>query len=212
MADPTNARPDRSGSVDDAVARTRVGRAPDGTFGEDLQRWIDIWTNHPGRPGTLAERTRMALTHNEILATGLFRLSTRMRRRGIPVVPMLLRRLNITLFGLDMVPGTPVGGGLYIPHTVGTVVMAQKIGRNATLVSNVTIGMRNTVEFPVIGDDVYVGAGARVIGAVTIADGAVIGANAVVIADVPPGALAVGVPARIVPRSKKRPKERTGEV
>jgi serine O-acetyltransferase len=111
-----------------------------------------------------------------------------------------LRRLNITLHGLDIVPTVPIGGGLYLPHTVGTVVMAQSIGRNVTLVSNVTIGMRHQAAFPIIGNDVYIGAGARVLGPITVGDGAVIGANAVVLCDVPPHATAVGVPARIIQR------------
>lgn len=120
------------------------------------------------------------------------------------MVPGILRRWNITLHGLDVVGGIPVGGGLYLPHSVGTVVMAQRIGRNVTLVSNVTIGMRNRPEFPIIGDDVYIGAGARILGPVTIGDGAVIGANAVVLSDVPAGATAVGVPARIIVRDRDR--------
>lgn len=180
-----------------------------GTFGEDLQRWMDKWSGHPGKRGSFMERARLLWTHQPLQATALFRLSSLCSQRGIPVLPGILQRLNLMLFGLDMVASVPVGGGLYLSHTVGTVVMAQRIGRNVTLVSNVTIGLRReptfpvtdgfiAASFPIIGDDVFIGAGARVLGPITVGDGASIGANAVVLTDVPAGASAVGVPARII--------------
>jgi serine O-acetyltransferase len=177
-----------------------------GTFRADMQRWVDLWTDHPGKPGRFLERVRLVWTHPPLRATALFRLSSLCSRRGIPLLPGILRRLNIMMYGLDIVAGIPVGGGLYMPHTVGTVVMAQRLGRNVTLVSNVTIGMRHEPTFPIICDDVFIGAGARVLGPVTIGNGASIGANAVVLTDVPPGATAVGVPARIIePGGQARP-------
>jgi serine O-acetyltransferase len=71
------------------------------------------------------------------------------------------------------------------------------MGRNCSIIAAVTIGMRNSWDFPEIGNEVFIGAGARVLGAIRIGDGAVIGANAVVISDLPAGATAVGIPARI---------------
>lgn len=178
--------------------------AVDGTFQEDLQRWADIWTSHPGRSSNLLEKIRLIWGHAPLQATALLRVATYCSRRRIPILPGLCHRLNIMLYGLDIVPGIPVGGGLYVPHPVGTAIMATSIGRNVTLVSNVTIGMRHEWRFPVIGDDVYIGAGARILGAVSIGDGAVVGANAVVLSDVPPGATAVGIPARIIERGPGR--------
>lgn len=169
-----------------------------GSFAEDLQHWVDVWTGHPGKCGSPSERLRLIWTHQPLQATAILRLSSLCSRRGVPLLPGILRRLNIVLFGLDVVAGIPIGGGLYMPHTVGTVIMAHRIGRNVTLVSNVTIGMRNEPVFPTIGDDVFIGAGARILGGVAIGSGASIGANAVVLTDVPPGATAVGVPARIL--------------
>lgn len=182
-----------------------------GTFHEDIARWMDIWSGHAGVKHSLLGKMQQVWAHPALRAIGLFRLSTLCARHRFPLLPGFFRRLNLTLFGLDMPAGLPIGGGLYIPHPVGTVVMAQCIGRNVTLVSNVTIGMRGNAGFPIIGDNVYIGAGARILGGVTIGSGASIGANAVVLTDVPAGATAVGVPARIIRRDETEQLDTTVE-
>ena len=78
------------------------------------------------------------------------------------------------------------------------MIAVERIGRNCSIIAAVTLGLRNDHTFPSIGDDVFIGAGARVLGGIRIGDGARIGANAVVINDVPAGATAVGVPARVL--------------
>lgn len=85
---------------------------------------------------------------------------------------------------------------MYIPHPVGSVISASRIGRNCSLIAAVTIGLRNSADFPTLGDEVYVGAGARILGGVSVGDRARIGANAVVVKDVPAGVTAVGIPAQ----------------
>ena len=107
-------------------------------------------------------------------------------------------RKNIRTYGLDISPKIPIGGGFYIAHPVGNVVHAKSIGRNCSIIAAVTIGMRNKHEFPVLEDNVFIGAGARVLGGLTIGEGAVIGANAVVVKDIPAGATAVGIPAKVI--------------
>jgi serine O-acetyltransferase len=94
--------------------------------------------------------------------------------------------------------GTPIGPGLFISHGQGTILSAERIGSNLQVHQGVTVGWDYKGDRrPIIGNDVFIGAGAKVLGAVTIGDGARIGANAVVVCDVPPGATAVGIPARI---------------
>lgn len=99
------------------------------------------------------------------------------------------------LSGVEISCAMEIGPGLYLPHPYGSVLMAERIGANATFTHAVTVGMRDVWEFPIIGDGVFVGAGARLLGGIHLGDGCSIGANAVVLHDVPAGATAIGVPA-----------------
>jgi len=89
-----------------------------------------------------------------------------------------------------------IGGGLFIHHGFATMVAAKSIGENCWINQQVTIGYGKGEEPPVIGDNVMITCGAKVLGRITVGDGAVIGANAVVIRDVEPGAVMGGVPAK----------------
>jgi serine O-acetyltransferase len=170
-------------------------------FTEDLREWKrtgilgDAGGDDVLRPSDVV---KLLWGHNGVRATLVYRLSAEAKRLRIPIVPGMLARRNARRYGLDIVPSVPIGPGLYIAHTVGTVIMARAIGRNCHIISAVTIGMRDKHEFPVIGDGVVIGAGARVLGGIHLGDGAQIGANAVVICDVPARATAVGVPARLL--------------
>jgi len=100
--------------------------------------------------------------------------------------------------GADIPLGCRIGGGLLIPHPNGVVIHVDAtIGPNCLIFQQVTIGASKK-GIPTIGGQVDIGAGAKVIGPIKVGDGALIGANAVVVCDVPAGATAVGVPARIV--------------
>lgn len=130
----------------------------------------------------------------------IFRLSAYLLQLGIPVLPRLLYALNRVLFAIALPPSVKVGSEVLFGYSgLGIVVHARAvIGDRVTIGQNVTIGGRSGLhEVPVIEDDVEIGAGACVLGPIRIGRGARIGANAVVLQDVPPGAVAVGVPARI---------------
>ena len=92
-----------------------------------------------------------------------------------------------------------IGPGLFIQHGFATIVAARRSARNCWVNQQVTIGFTQKDQRPVLGDNVFVYAGAKVFGDVTIGDGATVGANAVVLGDVPPRYTAVGVPARLLP-------------
>ena len=105
--------------------------------------------------------------------------------------------------GSDIDPDAAIGSGLSLPHINGVVVHADAvIGDNCMIMQQVTVGQLGKNEAPVVGRGVYIGAGAKILGKVTIGDRARIGANAVVLCDVPPDSTAVGVPAKVLPPVK----------
>jgi serine O-acetyltransferase len=105
-------------------------------------------------------------------------------------------------FGIDIPFTTRIGSGFYIGHFSGIFVNENcVIGRNCNISQGVTVGTANRGERagnPVIGDNVYLGPGAKVIGAIRVGDHAAIGANCVVTRDVPDHAVVVGVPGRVI--------------
>ncbi len=129
----------------------------------------------------------------------LWRARQMISRFRLPLGNALLRRMQTVIFGVEIDKRACIGEGVWFVHPVGTVVGGDtKIGARARLMGSNTLGTRVDDGYPEIGEDVIVGAGARVLGPVLIGDGARIGAGAVVLRDVPAGAIAVGVPARIV--------------
>jgi serine O-acetyltransferase len=114
---------------------------------------------------------------------------------------LLLRHYGIG-FGIDISRDTQIGSGLYIGHYGGIVVnSAVVIGNNCNLSHGVTLGQSNRGDragCPTIGDNVYIAPGAKVIGRIHVGDHAAIGANAVVVEDVPAGGVVGGVPARVI--------------
>ncbi len=170
-------------------------------FKMDAQRWVV--PSKIADPALVTPLTILKLLwqYPPLQAMFLFRLGAWFHAQKIPLLGGICQRLIYLLFGMEIAVGAPIGGGLYIPHTVGMVIAPERIGENVSIIAGVTIGMRNEWEFPVIGSHAFIGAGARVLGDVTIGDGAMIGANAVVISDIPAGATAVGIPARVVRKS-----------
>lgn len=137
----------------------------------------------------------------------LLRVAHAMHSQGWQRLAKLCGLLNVLLFGLEVPARLSIGPGLIITHPYGTVLGAARIGANATLYQQVTLGATEA-DFsfdaalrPVVHDNVTISAGAKVLGPITLEDGCTIGANAVVLASVPPGKLAVGVPARILDRT-----------
>jgi serine O-acetyltransferase len=138
---------------------------------------------------------------------GNLRMSIRPRPLRLPftAVYKVMFKLTQMLCGVELPYTVPVGRRVHIEHFGGIVISARGIGDEVTLRQNTTLGVARTDDLrarPLIGARVDIGAGAAILGAVTIGDDAVIGANAVVLRDVPPGHVAVGVPARIRPRRR----------
>ncbi len=109
--------------------------------------------------------------------------------------------------GIEIHPGAVIGRRFFIDHGMGVVIgETAEIGDDVTLYHGVTLGGTSWKEgkrHPTLGNGVVVGAGAKILGPISIGDGAKIGSNAVVVKDVPPGATAAGIPARILDEAKK---------
>jgi serine O-acetyltransferase len=128
----------------------------------------------------------------------LYRLMQCFRRwRLVPLV-MLCNKLNAIFCQCIIGRGAEFGQGFVLIHSQGVVINGAVRGGNHIYVEHqVTIGAERN-QSPTLGSDIFVGAGAKILGAVSIGDGARIGANAVVVDDVPPHATVVGIPARVV--------------
>jgi len=162
------------------------------TFKEDVARWVVQGQFADPASITTIQTLKLLYRQMALRAVAWFRLAGWFKQHHIPLIPGYIQRRLLRVYGLEISPGIDVGGGFYIAHPVGTVIFAQHIGRNCSVIGSITIGMRNKWEFPTIGDNVFIGVGARILGGIKIGDGARIGANAVVIKDVPMGATAIG--------------------
>jgi len=143
----------------------------------------------------------------EVLATspGLHaqwahRLAHRLWRRGVPLLPRLIAHTARATTGVEIHPGATLGRRLFIDHGMGLVIgETAHVGDDVVLFHGVTLGgtgKTRGARHPVLEDQVQVGAGAAILGAITVGRGARVGANAVVTRAVPPGVTVVGVPAR----------------
>jgi serine O-acetyltransferase len=130
----------------------------------------------------------------------LYRLMQWSRRWRLLPLEMIFNKLNTVCCNCIIGRGAEFGPGFVLVHSTGVVINGQvRGGADVTVEHQVTIGAERR-QSPVLGDDVFLGAGAKVIGAITIGDGVRIGANAVVVDDIPPHCTAVGIPARVVRR------------
>ena len=120
----------------------------------------------------------------------------------------LISQLSRFLTGIEIHPGAQIGKGLFIDHGMGVVIGETAIiGDNVLLYQSVTLGgtgLEKGKRHPTIGNSVVIGAGAKVLGNIAVGDNSYIGANAVVIKDVPPNSTVVGVPGRITKQDGKK--------
>ena len=127
-----------------------------------------------------------------------YRLMQWARRWRLSPLEMLFNRLNTICCGCIIGRGAEFGPGFVLIHSIGVVINGNvRAGADVKIEHQVTIGAEKR-QSPILGNDVFIGAGAKIIGAVTIGEGARIGANAVVVADVPPYTTVVGIPAKVV--------------
>ncbi|MFX1310814.1 MAG: serine O-acetyltransferase [Promethearchaeota archaeon] len=156
-----------------------------------------------------------AISLNEVLtsypgikAILLYRIAHFFWKMGMPFVPRYISEIGRQLTGIEIHPAAEIGSDFFIDHGAGCVIgETSEIGNNVTLFSGVVLGGTNispVKRHPTLGNDVVVGTGAKILGPITIGDKVKIGANSVVVTDVPPNSVVVGVPGRVVSRAGEK--------
>lgn len=147
--------------------------------------WLDVVLSYPGFHAVTAHRAIHAL-----------------HKAGVPIVPRFLAELVHRATGIDIHPGASLGRGFFIDHGTGVVIGGTAIvGNDVTIYQGVTLGgtsLARTKRHPTIEDNVVVGSGAAILGDITIGRNTKVGANSVVVKDIPANSTVVGIPGRVV--------------
>ncbi|HEY1386457.1 MAG TPA: serine O-acetyltransferase [Dongiaceae bacterium] len=170
-------------------------------FAEDIDSII-------ARDPAARSRLEVALTYPGFHALLGHRLSHALYLGGWRVLARVVSQAARWFTGIEIHPGATIGRRLFIDHGMGTVIgETAEIGDDVTMYQDITLGgtspsvnsaaQVNKKRHPTLRDRVIVGAGAQILGAITVGHGAKVGANAVVVSDVPAGAIVVGIPAKI---------------
>jgi serine O-acetyltransferase len=154
-------------------------------------------------------RLEMLLTYGGVQALLSHRVSHALHSAGVPLLPRLLAYLTTAVTGVEIHPAARIGRGLFIDHGAGVVIgETAEVGDDVTIYQGVTLGgtgFARGKRHPTVGDEVMSGAGSALLGPIVIGDRAKIGANSVVIHDVPPNSTVVGNPGHPVRVDGKKP-------
>ena len=154
-------------------------------------------------------RIEMLLTYGGVQALLSHRISHALHEAGVPLLPRLLAYLTAAVTGVEIHPAARIGRGLFIDHGAGVVIgETAEVGDDVTIYQGVTLGgtgFARGKRHPTVGDEVMIGAGSALLGPIQIGDRSKIGANSVVIHDVPPNSTVVGNPGHPVRVDGKKP-------
>ncbi len=150
----------------------------------------------------------VALCYPGVHAVWLHRIGHGLWTRGWRVTARFVSHVSRFMTGIEIHPAATLGDGLFIDHGMGVVIgETAEVGENVTILQGVTLGgtsLRREKRHPTLGDNVVVGAGAKILGAFTIGAGSRIGAGSVVVREVPENSVVVGVPGRVTFRDGQR--------
>jgi serine O-acetyltransferase len=136
------------------------------------------------------------------------RIAQYFHKKDCFLVARLFSQISRSVTGIEIHPGAVIGNGFFIDHGMGVVIgETAVIGNDVLLYQGVTLGgtgLEKGKRHPTVGNNVVIGAGAKILGNITIGDNSYIGANAVVIKDVPPNSTIVGVPGRVTKQDGKK--------
>jgi serine O-acetyltransferase len=169
----------------------------------------ELVASYHQRDPAARSRLEVLLCYPGLHAVLLHRVAHWLWRRRLFLVGRFTSHIGRFLTGIEIHPGAQIGRRVVIDHGMGVVIGETAVlGDDAYIYHGVTLGTASTGKgkrHPTVGNNVIVGAGAKVLGNIMIGDGARIGANAVVVADVQPGQTVVGIPARPVERDRTAP-------
>ncbi|MEA5091102.1 Serine acetyltransferase [bioreactor metagenome] len=153
-------------------------------------------------------KLEVALCYPGLHAIWLHRIAHSMYKHGWILFPRLINTFSRFLTGIDIHPGAKLGRGLFIDHGMGVVIGETcEIGINVTLYQGVTLGgtgKEKGKRHPTIGDNVVVASGAKVLGSFLVGANSKIGSGSVVLTEVPPNSVVVGIPGRVVTQNGRR--------
>jgi len=168
---------------------------------QDLQA---IFDRDPAATSTL----EVVLTYAGFHALMAYRVSHWLKSMGVPFFPRVVSQLARWLTGVEIHPSAKIGTGFFIDHGMGVVIgETAEVGDYVTLFQGVTLGgtgKERGKRHPTLGNHVVVGAGAKILGGITIGDNVKIGANSVVLKNVPANSTVIGVPGRIIKSQGER--------
>ena len=173
----------------------------------DLARQYELEGRAEVRPNFIRFLGR--LLHFRFLPNVLCRTSRAAMLAGIPVLPKLCTYLNLVLFGLEVTPKCEIGPGIFFAHPVGCTIGAWRIGSNVTVFQGVGLGALeadmafNKESRCEIGNNVVLGAGCKIQGPWYVGDNVIVGPNSVVLGSISPNQSVLGIPARVIPSSKR---------
>jgi serine O-acetyltransferase len=154
-------------------------------------------------------RVEMLLTYGGVQALLSHRVSHALHAAGVPLLPRLLAYVTTAVTGVEIHPAARIGRGLFIDHGAGVVIgETAEVGDDVTIYQGVTLGgtgFARGKRHPTVGNEVMIGAGSALLGPILIGERAKIGANSVVIHDVPPNSTVVGNPGHPVRVDGKKP-------
>jgi serine O-acetyltransferase len=165
--------------------------------------WNAVFKNDPA-----ARNGWEVLTYAGLHAITWHRVAHFLWRHKLKFAARLVSQINRFMTGIEIHPGAEISKGFFIDHGMGVVIgETAEVGENCLLYHGVTLGgvsLAKKKRHPTLGKNVVVGAGAKVLGAITLGDNVQVGANAVVLQDVPPNSVVVGIPGRVVVQDGKR--------